>query len=244
VTSLSAVPSALLQQLLQFDTCTVSNAIERLGGRLRNEGSISGRTVQCMFPHLPPTLGYAVTGKMRSTTTPVGGRAYHENINWWRYLASIPEPRVMVVQDADDRPGAGALVGELHASIGLALHCTAYITNGAVRDLPEVEKLGFQLFAGNAAISHMYAHISAYGEPVEIGGLKIAPGDLMHGDLHGVHIIPFSVAAGIPEMAEEILREEEEIKSLCRSPGFSLRRLDEALQRVPGDGVEIPLNGR
>lgn len=115
-----------------------------------------------MFPNLPPTLGYAVTGKMRSTTTPVGGRAYHENMHWWRYLASIPEPRVMVVQDADERPGAGALVGELHDTIGLALRCIGYITNGAVRDLPAVERLGFQLFAGNVAVSHMYAHISMH----------------------------------------------------------------------------------
>ena len=244
MTTLSALPIALLRKLLHYDTCTVSNAIERLGGRLRNEGAISGKTLHCMFPNLPPTLGYAVTGKMRSTTTPVGGRAYHENMNWWRYLASIPEPRVMVVQDADDRPGAGALVGELHASIGLALRCIGYVTNGAVRDLPAVKRLGFQLFAGNVAVSHMYAHISEYGEPVEIGGLKIAPGELIQGDQHGVHLIPFSIAAGIPAMAEEILKEEEEIKSLCRSPGFSLRRLEEKLQEVPGDGIEIPLNGR
>lgn len=244
MTSASVLPSALFHDLLHFDTCTVSNAIERLGGRLRNEGSIPGTAIHCMFPNLPATLGYAVTGRMRSTTTPVKAIAYHENMNWWRYLASTPEPRVMVVQDSDDRPGAGALVGELHASIGLALHCTAYITNGAVRDLPAVRKLGFQLFAGNVAVSHMYAHIAEYGEPVEIGGLKIAPGDLIHGDQHGVHIIPLPVAPGIPEMAKEILREEEEIKSLCRSPRFSLKLLDETLQRIPGDGIEIPLNGR
>lgn len=243
MTTSSVVPSSLLQKLLQFDTCTVSNAIERLGGRLRNEGSISGKSIHCMFPQLPPVLGYAVTGRMKATSKPVRGKAYHENMNWWRYMASIPEPRVMVVQDTDEHPGAGALVGELHASICLALNCSAYITNGAVRDLPAVEQLGFQLFAGNAAVSHMYAHIAAYGEPVEIGGLKISPGDLVHGDRHGVHTIPLSIAASIPQMAQEILKEEQEILRLCRSPRFSLDRLEETLHKIPGDGIEVLLDG-
>jgi 4-hydroxy-4-methyl-2-oxoglutarate aldolase len=66
-------------------------------------------------------LGYAVTGRMRSTTMPAVGRTYHENLHWWRYVETIPEPRVMVVEDADENPGAGALVGEMHAVIGMAL---------------------------------------------------------------------------------------------------------------------------
>lgn len=188
-------------------------------------------------------LGYAATGHMRSTSAPVGGRAYHENIHWWRYVASIPEPRVMVVVDDDDRVGAGALVGELHAAIGRGLNCVGYVTNGSVRDLPQVKALGFHLFAGSAAVSHMYAHISEYGGPVEIGGLTIRPGDLIQGDRHGVQTIPLSIAAQIPAMTSEILREERELTQLCGSPRFSLRALEEKLKDLPGDGLEIPLDG-
>lgn len=108
-------------------------------------------------------LGYAATGRMRSTTPPVRDRAYHMNMNWWRYVASIPEPRVMVIQDDD-------VVGELHAVIARALKCVGYVTNDSVRDLPPVEALGLQLFAGSVSVSHMYAHVCEYGEPVEIGG--------------------------------------------------------------------------
>jgi regulator of RNase E activity RraA len=149
----------------------------------------------------------------------------------------------MVLQDVEDDPGAGALVGELHAIIGLALNCVGLVTNGSVRDLPAVEALGFHLFAGNVAVSHMYAHVCEYGNPVEIGGLKIYPGDLIHGDRHGVHSIPLSIAAAIPKMAAQILSEERELKEFCRQPGFSLRRLEQKLQQLPGDGVEMPLTG-
>jgi len=244
MSSHSLISKTDFQRIQELDTCTVSNALDRLGARLRNEGSISGSVVHSILPNLPPMLGYAVTGRMRSTSAPVVGRAYHENMNWWRYVASSPEPRVMVVEDADEKPGVGALVGELHALIGLALHCVGYVTNGSVRDLPAVEALGFQLFAGSVAVSHMYAHIAEFGEPVELGGVKILPGDLIHGDRHGVHIIPLSVASEIPRMAEQILKEERELKEFCRSPKFSLDALDRKLQHLPGDGFEMPVNGQ
>ncbi len=147
----------------------------------------------------------------------------------------------MVVQDVDEKPGVGALVGELHVVIGLALHCVGYVSNGSVRDVAAVESLGFQLFAGGVAVSHMYAHISEYGHPVEIGGLKVFPGNLIHGDRQGVHVIPLSIAAEIPDMAAQILREEEELKRFCRSSRFSLGRLEQKLNELPGDGLETQL---
>jgi 4-hydroxy-4-methyl-2-oxoglutarate aldolase len=233
-----------LKQIQRLDTCTVSNAIERLKARPRNEGSVSGSVVRCQFPNFAPMLGYAVTGRMRSTTAPVSARAYHMNMGWWRYVASIPEPRVMVIEDMDEKPGSGALVGELHAVIALKLNCIGYVTNGSVRDLAAVEALGFHLFAGNATVSHMYAHVCDYGAPVEIGGLKILPGDLIHGDRNGVHKIPLAIASDIPKMASEILREERELKKFCGSPRFSLQSLDEKLENLPGDGSEVHLGAR
>ena len=231
------------ERLRCLDTCVVSNAIERLNVRLRNEGSVNGLALKCLFPNLPPMLGYAATGRMRSTTAPVGGRTYHENMHWWRYVATIPKPRVMVVQDVEDTPGIAALVGEMHAVIGLALHCKGYVTNGSVRDLAAIEPLRFPVFAAGAAVSHMYAHISEFGHPVEIGGLTIHSGDLIHGDRNGVHMIPLSIAAEIPDIAAQIQNEEQELKDLCRSSGFSLDRLEKQMDRIPAGGVEIRLDG-
>ena len=77
-------------------------------------------------------------------------------------------------------------MGEIHATIGMALKCVGCVTNGAVRDFPAVEAMGFQMYAGNVSVSHAYAHIIEFGEPVEIGGLKISSGDLLHGDRHGI----------------------------------------------------------
>src|SRR5215469_6737090 len=137
-----------LEKLRRFDTCTLCNAIERLNLRPRNEGFIVG-TIHCRYPQLPPVTGYAVTGKMRSSMPPVRGGRYYEDTEWWRYLETVPAPRIVVIEDIDPVPGTGALFGEVHARICRALGCVAYVTNGAVRDLPEIEASGFQLFAGS-----------------------------------------------------------------------------------------------
>jgi regulator of RNase E activity RraA len=153
-------------------------------------------------------------------------------MDWWTYLDSMPGPRVMVLQDADDSPGLGALVGEVHATIAQSLNCVGCVTNGAVRDLAGVEALGFPLFSGSVSVSHAYAHIADFGNPVEIGGLVFHPGDLVHGDRNGVHVIPLEIAEEIPEAVRRIEAEERELISYCRSGSFSLKGLAEKLRLV------------
>jgi regulator of RNase E activity RraA len=169
-------------------------------------------------------------------------QCYYDRMDWWNYVASLPEPRVMVLQDADHNPGLGAFVGEIHASIGIALNCVGCITNGAVRDLPAVEAMGFQMFAGRTSVSHAYAHIAEFGAPVEIDSLKISSGDLLHGDRHGVVTIPLEIAGKIPREASKIGAEEHELLQFCRSPRFSLEELSERIRKMNVSG-DLPWRG-
>lgn len=218
-----------LDALRRIDACTLSNAIERFNVRPRNEGFITGGAI-CQFPHRPPIVGHAVTGRIRTYMPPITRKCYYESIDWWRYLITIPPPRVVVLQDIDPQPGFGALFGEVHARICLALECVAYITNGAVRDLPAIETLGIQLFAGHISLSHAYAHIVDFGEPVEIGGLKIKPGDILHGDRHGIQSVPASLVEKLPETAERIQSEEDELFQFTANPQFSVEALAAKVQ--------------
>jgi regulator of RNase E activity RraA len=158
------------------------------------------------------------------------GSRYYPRIDWWSYLSSLPEPRVIVIADIDDPPGVGAFMGEIQAAIGKALSCVGCVTNGAVRDLVSVNALGFSLFSGSVAVSHSYAHIIDFGGPVEVGGLTIQPGQLLHGDRHGVHVIPLEIAQEVPAMARRIQDEEREFLEFCRSGEFSLQELSVRMQ--------------
>jgi regulator of RNase E activity RraA len=227
----NTIPADRLNALRQLDTCTVSNAIEVFDVRLRNEG-FSNAAIRCMFEHLPPMLGYAVTAKVRSSSPPPVGHTYYDRTDWWNYIVTLPAPRVVVMQDVDSRPGMGSLLGAVHANILSALGCAGLVTNGAVRDLQEIEKIPFQVFAAHPAVSHAYVHIVDFGSPVEVGGLSIKTGDLVHGDRHGIQTIPIEIAARIPAVAARMIANEQKIIELCRSPQFSLSALRAAVKKL------------
>jgi regulator of RNase E activity RraA len=219
-----------IELLQRTNSCTVSNAIETFKTRMRNEGYVQGG-IRCMLPELPPVVGYAVTGRIRTAAPPIAGLCYYHRQDWWEYVASFPSPKIVVMQDMDRHPGVGAFFGEIHAQIGKALGCIAYVTNGAVRDIEAVEGAGVQCFADRLSISHSYAHVTEFGEPVEIGGLKISPGDLLQGDSHGIQCVPAEIADDLSSAISEIVTHEAELIQLCKSPGFTLEKLSEALKK-------------
>lgn len=210
--------------LHQLDACTLANAIEFFSERLRNEGFANG-SVRCLFPQLPPMLGYAATIKVRGSAPPMVNGIYADRTDWWDYILSLPEPRVVVVQDAATTTGLGSLLGAVHVNILRALGCVGAVTNGSVRDLPVAERLGFPLFAGHISVSHAYVHVVDFGMPVEVGGLKIRSGDLIHGDLHGVQSVPLDIAPKIPPVAAQIAAREKSLIALCVARDFSVEKL-------------------
>ena len=212
------------RELAALDSCSVANAIERFNIQLRNEGFTEGGLV-CRFPQFPPMLGYAFTLQVRSSAPPSKGKAYFENTSWWDALLSIPQPRILVVQDLDRQAGVGAVAGKVHAEIFKALGCIGVVTNGAVRDLPEVEALKFYMYSGALSVSHGYSHVVQVGGRIQIGGLELNAGDLIHGDSHGIVCVPKELASRIAQTAAALRQKEQEITAYCRSPGFTVEGL-------------------
>jgi len=220
-----------LAALRQFDTCTIANAVEKFEVRLRNTG-FTDASIHCRFPDAAPMVGYAVTARLRTEDPPITGVAFHNRTDFWNAILQAPWPRVLVLQDMDERPGRGAFVGDVHAAILKALGCVGYVTNGAVRELPSVARVGMQLFSGNLAVSHAYAHIYDVGSPIEVGGMVVHPGNLLHGDLHGVLNLPLEIAAEVPGIAAELRRAEQKVIDFCGSSEFSVAKLREITKSI------------
>lgn len=216
--------SGQLEAIQEFDTCTIANAIEQFGIRLRNEG-FTRPGLRCVTHGDIRVLGYAATSRVRFSNPSVTGAPYADRTDWWRVIDRLPEPRIAVIQDVDPEPGSGAAVGEVHAAILKALHCNGVVTNGAVRDIPAVSRLGFPMFAPLVGVSHSYMNLVDYGQPVDILGLKVQAGDLLYADCHGVISIPVAIAAELPDAAARIRDKEQRIVQLCLSPGFSTEQL-------------------
>ena len=218
-----------LDAIRQFDTCTISNAIEHFRVRLRNEG-FTRPGLQCMTGTETRLLGYAATSRIRFSNFSITGAAYLERTDWWGGVDNLPLPRIAVIQDMDPGPGSGAAVGEVHAAILKAFRFSGLITNAAVRDLPAVKRLGFPMFAPFASVSHSYMHLVDYGEPVDILGLEIHTGDLLYADCHGVVSIPADIAGEISGVAAQIQAKERKIVQICLSPDFSKEKLSKAIR--------------
>lgn len=222
------ISQELMEGLRRLDASTLANTIELFHERLRNEG-FANNSVHCLFPRLPTVIGHAATVKIRGSELPTADGGYSDRTDWWDYILSLPSPRIVVVQDVATKIGFGSLLGAVHVNILRALGCVGAVTNGSVRDIPAAENLGFQIFAGGVSVSHAYIHIVDFGTPVEIGGLKIESGDLLHGDLHGIQTIPLDIAKYLPAAAAQILAKEKSIIELCQSQDFSVEKLRAAI---------------
>lgn len=121
--------------------------------------------------------------------------------------------------------------------LGFVSGAVGCITNGTVRDLGAVESLNFPLFSGRVSVSHAYAHVIEFGNPVEIGGLLFQPGDLVHGNRKGEHVIPREIAEYVPDMARRIREQKKDLVQFCRSGASSREQLSDRMQTVSRDAL-------
>jgi 4-hydroxy-4-methyl-2-oxoglutarate aldolase len=230
---------AQIEELTEFDTPTMANALELIRPWDRRSGIMSPR-IRAMFPEMKTLVGYASTF-LFTTRSLAHGKLYADWQDYWRYVVTVPEPRVSVGQDIDPAPAGGSLWGEVQANIHMALGCKGVILEGAVRDLAPVRALGYPVFAREVAVGHCHAHFIDFGHPVEVGDVVVNPGDLVCADGHGVIIIPYDAAPRLAEMCRKIIDVEKPLIAVCKDRrNFSIERLVEAYDQFM---KEYPVEG-
>lgn len=212
------ISQTTLDQLAQFDTPTLCNAIELYGIRPQNEGYMD-RRIRAGFPDLKPMVGYAATATFRASfPPPPGGGVYANMVEQVRSFEALPGPAVVVIQDLDDPP-VGAVFGEVMCSTYRAFGATGLVSSGAGRDLEQVAALQFPVFTGSTLCSHGYPQLVDVRTAVRIGGLVVRQGDLLHGDANGVAAIPPEIAGELPEVAAEFAAAEHILIDYLQGPG-------------------------
>ena len=206
--------TALLNDLARIDTPTICNIIELFDIRSPAAGFMD-RRIQCAFPDLPPMVGYAATATYRSGHAPAAGEACGP-AELLETFESLPGPAVVVIQDLDEPPAA-ACFGDVSCNSYLAFGARGVVTSGAGRDLEQVQELRFPAFTGGTICSHGFSYLVDTGIPVQVGGITVRPGDLIHGDRNGVVIIPPAIAAQVAAMADDFIAAEQEVLSYLQS---------------------------
>jgi regulator of RNase E activity RraA len=222
MTDLSSVPPISEKDvafLKSVDSPTISNAIEPFKVRDRTKGFIGGK-VRALFPEMPPMVGTALTVTMTNGPGAVAGRE-----NYWRMyevLSQMPSPSVLVVQDVSGAPSRCALAGEVMTTMAMRLGAVGMVTDGGLRDVHEVRRLGFGYFARYVVVSHGNFGVVDVGEPVTLDGQEVKTGDILHGDANGIVIVPREVLDGLPEAVEEVRTRERATMDFVSSPEYTI----------------------
>jgi regulator of RNase E activity RraA len=222
---------SLIAELQSVDTPTVCNALELLVPERRGYGYTTEPLV-CIRPELKPMVGLARTATIRSAhPSDLSAEDFAAlSESYYRYIDEGPKPSVVVIQDIDECKGYGSLWGEVNSAIHAGLGAVGLVTDGGIRDLPSIAP-GFQMLAGRVIPSHAHVHVVDFARPVNVAGMRVRDGDLVHADRHGAVVIPVAVAEQVSEAAARIVRRESILIEAAREPGFDVAKLQEAMRR-------------
>jgi 4-hydroxy-4-methyl-2-oxoglutarate aldolase len=184
----------------------------------------AGWELRCAFPLLGSTVGYAVTCTADSTTAL--RRDERGLLRLWQAVEAAPKPAVIVIKDIGPERSRSCHMGEVMATTAKALGAVGCISDGGLRDVSEVRALdGFQYFCPGFVVSHGNPVICEVNVPVTLAGLAVTPGDLLHGDVNGVLVIPDGVADRVAEQALRVRDAEREVLDFLRKPGLTVEAL-------------------
>jgi 4-hydroxy-4-methyl-2-oxoglutarate aldolase len=209
-----------LDELRAIDSPTIANAIEHFKVRPRVNG-YAGASLRCLIPGMGTMLGYAVTCKGDSTTE---GKDRREHADLYRAIASVqPLPAVVVIGDDGDpaRLDLSCHAGEMMATTMKRVGAVGLITNGGIRDIKEVTALGgFHYFGRGLVVAHGQPCIYDVGATVDICGMEVRPGDLLHGDENGVTVVPAEIAGQVVAQALAVRDMEQKRLQDILGPDF------------------------
>ena len=186
----SRLSHSVLLELKRWNTPTIYNGWEQITRRDAGRECFNLEEVRDFMPQMGPMVGWAVTlvGEPGNPVHKANGAALWSEYR--RYIAGVPGPKIVVVQDLDKPNVLGSFWGEVTSNTHRALGCVGTITDGAVRDVDEMTNAGLKALARRMCVGHAYSTPVSWDCEVEVFGVSVRPGDLIHADKHGFLAIP------------------------------------------------------
>jgi 4-hydroxy-4-methyl-2-oxoglutarate aldolase len=219
--------NAVLAELRKIDTPTITNVVATypknplcLG--IYNpwtENWYTDTSIRCIYPEFGAVVGYAVTCVYGLPDPNYSGRlSFMEVVD---ALDAMNKPTILVIQQKWP-PGLMAkagLAGEIMTTAMQAVGCVGLLSNGPSRDIDAIRRLKFQMLLGGITAGHGEMAVQAVNVPVAVGGMDIAPGELVHMDENGAVKFPADKAAMVLANARAMLADEARQLDALRKAG-------------------------
>jgi 4-hydroxy-4-methyl-2-oxoglutarate aldolase len=188
----------LLAALRGIDTPTITNVVATyptnplcLG--LYNpwtENWYTDTSIRCIYPEMGPVIGYAVTCVYGMPDPNYPNRLTYQDVI--EALDASPKPTILVIQQKwpPEIFNKAGLAGEIMTTSAQAVGCIGLLSNGPSRDVDAIRRNKFQMLLGGVTAGHGAMGVMAVQVPVSVGGMDVAPGEMIHMDENGAVKFP------------------------------------------------------
>ena len=183
----TAHPQEMVDAYRHVEAASVSDAMEQL---LHEKRYMSHR-MQAIFPTKFAGTAVTVLLKREENRDPDALTGMLKAID----SGGTGSVYVMTVQDGADIAGMGGLMGTAMAARGYA----GAVVDGGVRDVPQLKRIQFPVYALGPVPSTSVGHYRFAGADISIvcDGVEVNPGDIIVADQDGVVVVPKAHAADI-----------------------------------------------
>lgn len=218
---------SLLNLLQSVDTPTVCNAIEVAQGK-RGFNDFT-RGTMLASDEKGVIVGYAITAQIAAIEPPteVVSVIRERRMSYYRAMSESVKPSIAVVEDLDYPNCIGAFWGEVNTTIHKGFGMSGALTNGVMRDLGDMAE-DFPVVAGSIGPSHGFVHVRSVNQPINVFGLNIKSGDLVHADRHGAVVVPIDVIDGLEASILKMQETEKLVLDPARKKGFDFNAFEAA----------------
>ena len=218
-------PAEIITKLKNFDTPSITNVVATYPEHLLclglynpwGENWYTDQTIKCMYPELGRTVGYAVTCVYGLPDPNFSRLSFMDVVE---ALDASPKPTVLVLEQKFPPEIAGkvGLSGGNMTSALKAVGCVGVVSNGPSRDIDEIRPMQFQYLLSGITPGHGAMAVHSVNAPVSVGGMDVAPGEIIHMDENGACKFPANKLAAVLANAQAFQQEEEtRIKALLQA---------------------------
>lgn len=217
----ASVAQADIQALAGFDTPTIANALEVLGVP---DVQWTGPSLRSLSGLATPIVGVAVTATMSEQR---GGQFEHLGA-WLDYCEEIertPVPVIAVFHDDSKHPGREAMIGEGMSRAVRAAGAVGLICDGCARDIERLREMNFPVMGKGLTAHRGRIRFHRFQVPVQVAGMAVLPGDLIHADMNGAVVIPRELATQTADAAGNVVSKESKLFAMMSDPTYCVKQL-------------------